>query len=281
VALSSIPPTDTRPFFTPVTSSLSALLRTLDADAWATPAVGSWQVRDVVAHLIDISLRRLSFGRDGHTPPPPPFPIASDRDFARFINQINADWVTASQRLSSRQLVDWYDTAGRELSAYFESQAIDAPGLFGVSWAGEMESAGWFDTGREFTEQWHHQAQIRQAVGAPPMADPEWLRATLLIALRGLPHAYRNQAAREGDALTLDIAGASGGTFTLTRTGDAWQLHAGAPEDEPTARVAVSDDAAWRLLFNGLDAAAARTALAVTGQIELANPLMSARSIVI
>jgi uncharacterized protein (TIGR03083 family) len=263
-----------------VTASLSALLRTLDADAWVQPAIGSWQVRDVVAHLIDVSLRRLSFGRDRHTPPPPPFPITGDRDFARFINQINADWVNACRRLSTRQLSNWYTSAGGELSAYVEALPLDAPGLFGVSWAGEMESAGWFDTGREFTEQWHHQAQIREAAGAPRMEDPAWLRATLLIALRGLPHAYRGHAGREGDALTLKISGEAGGEFTLTMAGSAWQLLAGAPS-EPTTRVAMTDDAAWRLLFNGLAESDARNAAQVTGDGTLAEPLIRARSIVI
>ena len=31
---------------------------------------------------------------------------------------------------------------------------------------------------------------MRDAVGAPPLPDPHWLHAVLLIALRGLPHAY-------------------------------------------------------------------------------------------
>jgi len=278
--LEPLPPTDTRFLFRPVTASLAKLLQGLPAEAWTKTAVGSWQVRDVVAHLIDLGMRRLSFHRDGLVPPPPPFPIASDRDFVRFINQINAEWVAASRRVSARQLAEWYRSTSEALSAFFESTSPEAPGLFGVSWAGEMESAGWFDTGREFTEQWHHQAQIRDAVGAPPMADPEWLRATLLIALRGLPHAYREQPAAPGDAVTLDIRGDAGGVFTLEYAGDGWRLLGGAA-DRPAARITVSDDAAWRLLFNGLPEPEANRALAVTGDAALVRPLVQARSIVV
>ena len=234
----------------------------------------------MVAHLIDVGMRRLSFHRDSMVPPPPPFPINSDRDFAGFINQTNADWVGACRRVSPRQLSEWYDSLGRALSEFFESTSMDAPGLFGVSWAGETESAGWFDTGREFTEQWHHQAQIREAVGAPPMADPAWLHATLLIALRGLPHAYRDRAGREGDTVTIDISGDAGGVFTLEHADGAWRLLAGAPA-APTTRIALTKDMAWRLLFNGLPKVAARTALTVTGIATLAQPLIRARSIVI
>jgi len=280
VPLTPIAPTDTRLLFRHVGASLVTVLRGLPEDAWTRTAVGAWQVRDVVAHLIDISMRRLSFHRDRHVPPPPPFPIESDRDFARFINQINADWVGASKRLSTRQLADLYETASHELADFMESVPFDAPGLFGVSWAGEMESAGWFDIGREFTEQWHHQAQIREAVGAEPFAQPEWLHATLLIALRGLPHAYRHHDAPDGTTLTLDVSGPAGGTWTLERAGGTWRLMEGAA-DAPTARAAMTDDSAWRLLFNGLRDDAARAAIAVTGDQALAAPLLSARSIVI
>jgi uncharacterized protein (TIGR03083 family) len=280
VPLTPIAPTDTRLLFRHVGASLVALLRDLPSEAWTRTAVGSWQVRDVVAHLTDIGMRRLSFHRDGHAPPPPPFPIENDRDFARFINQINADWVGASKRLSTRQLTDLYETSSRELSDFVESLDPEAPGLFGVSWAGEMESAGWFDIGREFTEQWHHQAQIREAVGAEPFAQHEWLHATLLIALRGLPHAYRDHDAPDGTTLTLDVSGPSGGTWTLERTGGAWRLMHGAPP-APTARAAMTDDAAWRLLFNGLPRERAEAAMGLSGDATLAAPLLSARSIVI
>jgi len=222
----------------------------------------------------------VSFHRDRHVPPPPPFPIQRSDDFVRFINQINADWVDASRRLSTRQLTDLYETSIRELSDFVESLPFDAPGLFGVSWAGETESAGWFDIGREYTEQWHHQAQIREAAGAGPMPDPAWLRATLDIAFRGLPHAYRNHTATDGAALTLDISGPSGGVWTLARANGAWRLLSGAAET-PDARVAMTDDTAWRLLFNRLPRDKAAGAIRIAGEAALAVPLLSARSIVV
>jgi hypothetical protein len=126
-----VPPTDTRRFFRPVVSELITLLRGLPAEVFDRPTVaGTWRVRDVVAHLVDISLRRLSFHRDGHPPPPPAQPLRTEREFVAFINGLE----------------------------------------------------GWFDLGREFTEHWHHQAQVRGAVAAPPLRDPAWLHALLLIA---------------------------------------------------------------------------------------------------
>ena len=273
-------PTDTRHLFRPTGEALIALLRSLPDGGWTRTAVGSWQVRDVVAHLTDIGMRRVSFHRDRHVPPPPPFAIASERDFVRFINQINADWVNASRRLSTRQLTDLYEKSVGELSDFVESLPFDAPGLFGVSWAGEMESAGWFDIGREYTEQWHHQAQIREAVGAAPMPDPGWLAATLQIVMRGLPHAFRERSAQNGTAIGFDVTGPSGGTWTLERANGAWQLLSGT-HDAPAARVTMTDDTAWRLLFNRLPREAAGAAIRVDGDAALAAPLFEARSIVI
>jgi len=279
VPLTPLPPTDTRSLFRPVSTALVDLLRALPDEAWTRTAVGTWQVRDVVAHLTDIGMRRVAFHRDRHTPPPPPFPIESDRDFVRFINRINADWVDAARRLSPRQLTALYAAAARELADFLESVPFDAPGLFGVSWAGEMESAGWFDIGREFTEQWHHQAQIREAAGALPLADPAWLQATLEILLRGLPHAYRAQEAPDGAIVAVHITGPAGGRYALQRD-NGWRLLAG-DASSPAVHVTVADDAAWRLLTNGLSESAARDACTVTGDATLAAPFFRARSIVV
>ena len=131
-------------------------------------------------------MRRLSFDRDRLPPPAPRRPISGERDFVAFINELNREWVEAARRLSPRVLTDLHASVSLDLAAFFEQAPLDAPALFGVSWAGESESKAWFDIGREFTEQWHHQAQIRDAVGAPAASNPEWLRAVLAIAMRGL-----------------------------------------------------------------------------------------------
>jgi uncharacterized protein (TIGR03083 family) len=276
-----VQPTDTRFLFRPVSSALVELLHRLQPDDWQKPTVaGSWVVRDVVAHLVDLTFRRLSFHRDRMPPPPPSIPINSERDFVRFINTLNAEWVDASKRFSPRVLTDLLGKASSDLADWFESLPADAPGLFGVSWAGEMQSEGWFDIGREFTELWHHQEQIRMAVGAPSLDDPRYLKAVIEIAVRGLPHAYRDVAADEGETLVVDISGPSGGVYALTRSGERWDLEAGEPLT-PTTRVRLSDQTAWMLLFNALSQEGMATAIRTEGQPQLAAPLLGARTIVI
>jgi uncharacterized protein (TIGR03083 family) len=281
VPLSPLEPTDTRALFRPVSSALVELLRSLGADAWDRPTIaGAWMVRDVVAHLVDLTFRRLSFHRDRMAPPPPPIPIASERDFVRFINLINAQWVDASRRLSPRVLTDLFEKAADDLANWFEALPLDAPGLFGVSWAGEQVSEGWFDVGREFTELWHHQQQIRIAVGAAPLADHRHLRAVIEIALRGLPHAYRDVAAAPGATLLLDVSGGAGGQWTVARNAAGWTLHAGSPP-VPTARISLSDDALWKLLFNAVGEVEAPAVMALEGDTSLAAPLVRARSVIV
>lgn len=281
MALSSLAPTDTRTLFRPVSSKLVALLRTLQAEDWQRPTIaGTWLVRDVVAHLADVTLRRLSFHRDGMPPPPPPRPIRSDRDFVEFINWLNAGWVAAARRLSPRVLTDLFEQASSDLAGWFERLPLDAPALFGVSWAGEQSSEGWFDVGREFTELWHHQEQIRIAVGARSLDDPRYLRAVIEIAVRGLPHAFREARPEPGQTVLLDVSGPAGGQWTLAGEAERWVLHAGQPASA-TTRIRLSDDAAWKLLFNALDEREAREAVEIDGLPDLASPLLRARSVVV
>lgn len=272
---------DTRFFFRPVSSALVDLLRGLAPDDWQRPTIaGSWTVRDVVAHLVDLTLRRVSFQRDGLVPPPPPFPIQSERDFVRFINGLNHEWVSVTRRLSPRVLTDLFELASRDLAGFFEARPPEAAALFGVSWAGEETSAGWFDIGREFTELWHHQMQIRLAVGAPPLGDARYLKAVLDISMHALPHVYRGVAAADGTTIGIDVDGPAGGSWALKRAADRWTLRMGTP-NRADARVRLSDDTAWRLLYNALPPARAAEVVTIDGRAELAAPFLRARSIIV
>lgn len=274
-------PIDTRALFRPVSASLVVLLGGLREEEWHRRTVaGTWTVRDLVAHLVDSTLRRLSFHRDGMTPPLPPRAIASERDFVAFINDLNAQWVAASRRLSPRVLTDLYARAGGEAADWFESLSLESPALFPVSWAGEQASAGWFDIGREFTELWHHQQQIRMAVGADALADPRYLGAVLEVAVRGLPHAFRNVAAEPGQTVVVEIGGAAGGQWTLSRETSRWVLSRGVPPS-PTARVQLDDETAWKLLFNALSDAGAAGRIHIEGRADLAGAFLRARSVIV
>ena len=197
-----------------------------------------------------------------------------------FINSLNGQWVNVSTAAQPAHADGPSSEPAANVADLFEALPLEAPALFAVSWAGEESSAGWFDIGREFTELWHHQEQIRMAVGAPSLADPRSLQAVIAIAMRGLPHAFRNVGADEGDAITIDATGPAGGQWTIQYSSGGWKIHAGAPS-APTARVWMLDDNAWRLLFNALKGDMARAAVQIEGRAELVEPLLVARSVIV
>ncbi len=123
--------------------------------------------------------------------------------------------------------------------------------------------------------------QVRLAVGAPPPEhDAVHLRAVLEIGLRALPHAYRDVEAAPGDTILLDITGPAGGAWTLRRESVGWGLWQG-DDETAVARVRLSDDSAWRLLFNALERDESARATRREGREDLIRPLFDARAIVI
>jgi len=118
------------------------------------------------------------------------------------------------------------------------------------------------------------------AVGAPSLRDPRFLKAVIEIAVRGLPHAYRDAAAAEGDTVVIEVTGPAGGTWTLMRGAEGWTLQAGG-SGTATTRVQLTDQAAWKLLFNALPDGEAAAAVRVDGQPTLAAPLVRARSVIV
>jgi len=263
-ALAPAPRVATAPLFAGLHGELMALLRGLSRADWERPTTATaWTVRDVAAHMLDVDIRRLSAHRDGHAPPPPAGAIASYRDLVGYLDQLNATWVAAARRIGPPVLVDLLAVTGAQVAAFVTGLDPDGPALYPVSWAGEETSANWLDVGREFTERWHHQQQIREAVGAPGLVEPRWLRPVLEVSMRALPHAYRDVPGADGVAVTIAVGGAAGGTWTLVRDGSAWRLRTGAAA-VAVARVRLSEDTAWRLFF-GMPMPDPRARLAIEG----------------
>ncbi|HEY0899336.1 MAG TPA: maleylpyruvate isomerase N-terminal domain-containing protein, partial [Sphingobacteriaceae bacterium] len=71
---------------------LMELLRGLNQEQWQKPTVCKrWTVKDIAAHLLDTSLRRLSSGRDGYKAPFPQ--VHSYGELVQHLNSLNAIWV--------------------------------------------------------------------------------------------------------------------------------------------------------------------------------------------
>ena len=263
--------------FRPLLRELLQVLRGLEAGDWQRPTLAPrWRVRDVAAHLLDNDLRKVSVYRDAHQLPLDK-PITSDRDLAEFVNGLNASGVAYAARLSPRLMVDLLETTGHWVADVVGNLPPHGRSIFAVSWAGEQASENWMDTGREYTERWHHQMQIRAAVGRPLLLDPEWMLPLLDLSVRALPHAYRSLSPATGTAVTLEVSGQTTGAWTLAFLDGQWQIGA-RTHTNPNTIVRMSTDEAWRLFYNApFDARRVR----IEGDAALAAPLLNTRSVIV
>lgn len=250
--------------FPKLDARLIELLEGLSNDDWHRPTICAlWDVKDIAAHLLDTNLRKLSMCRDGYTGGKPEG-IDSYQDLVDYLNRLNADWVKAAKRLSPRVLTDLLDRTGREVYELLKTLDPHEPSLYSVAWAGEEESENWFDVAREYTERWHHQQQIRLAVGKPGIMERELYHPVLDAFMRALPFTYRNVDARDGTLLAFRITGEAGGDWFLSRQDREWQLSekgGGAASSEVT----LPQEIAWRLFTKGIDKESARVEMSVTG----------------
>jgi len=271
------PHVDTVPLFPALNAALHELLTALEPEDWSRPTVHrDRNVKDLVAHLLDTALRRLSMQRDGYVTPAPE--IRSYQDLVDFIQQTNRRWMDAAKPLSPPILIAMVRRADEELLALLESLDPEAPAIFPVAWAGEETSKNEFDVAREYTERWHHQQQIRDAVGRPGMTDRAYLHPVLATLLRGAPHAYRDVAAPEGTTVKIEITGEAGGFWSLSRGQRRWQLRAESLQTQD-AGLTLDPDVAWRLWTKGLSADEAKPRVAQRGPTELCRPLLQMVSI--
>ncbi|MBV9789747.1 MAG: maleylpyruvate isomerase family mycothiol-dependent enzyme [Chloroflexi bacterium] len=269
MSLTSMQPTATVQLFPDLSEELLTLLRQLAPEDWGQPtACPGWSVKDLVAHLLGGNIGRLSFGRDHLLRKASARAPSNNAELIDWINEQNATWVQAAERISPPVLIDFLAVTDRQVAEFFTTLDMDAPAPISVGWAGETQSTNWFDVGREYTEKWFHQQQIREAVGAPGLMERRWLLPVIELCLRALPYTYREVAAADSTAIRVRITGAAGGVWSLVRENQDWQLYAG--EATPAAAdVQLSDDTAWRLFTKGLDRAELLSRMQIDGDAAL------------
>ncbi len=276
----ALPPILTAHLFEELDERLIALLESLSPSEWQqSTIVPAWNVKQVAAHLLDTALRRLSFDRDGDAPSQAP--IRNDRELAALVNSMNARGVEIYGGLSAHVLIALMRFATRELHEHFLSLDPDAPARFGVSWAGEAQSAAWFDIAREYTERWHHQQQIRLAVNQPGIMTPRLYTPVLDCFMRALPYTYRGVDAPPGAIAHLRIDGEAGGDWFLERQDDGWALTS---EDSGADRIVSSttipEEIAWRIFTKGIDRRSARERVTITGDEQIGAAVLGSIAII-
>jgi uncharacterized protein (TIGR03083 family) len=274
-------PIHTAELFLPLQKELLSLLRSLAPDDWSRPTVaGNWTVKDIAAHILDGDLRRLSMHRDGY------FQTSGDpspegyNDLVAYLNDLNATWNRAVGRLSPRMLTDLLEWAGPQVASFFASLDSEGAALWPVAWAGQEQSANWMDIGRDYTEKWHHQAQIRDAVGMPLLMERRWLHPVIALSMYALPHAFRLVEAATGDSVSVVIDGEAGGRWLIVRDESGWIISEGEIAN-PRLSVRMDADTAWRLFFNGLSAQEAGRRVVTEGDPRLRAAFLSTRAVMV
>jgi uncharacterized protein (TIGR03083 family) len=269
-------PVDVRDRFEPERSALLDVLEGLTPRDWdAATICPGWTVKDLAAHLVGDDMGIVARWRDDHVSGS----IATDSwdELVAEINRRNEAWVEAMRRLSPALLVELLTWLSGPTLRVFLDRDPNLPGG-AVSWAGPGPAPGWLHVAREYTERWHHQQQMREAVGQPLLDEPAFLRPVLAAFARSLPRAYRDSAALAGTQIGIDFSGPAGSRWAVVRQEDRWTLLEG-PADDPVAVIRIDQDAAWRLFTRGLPREAAAAAVSVEGEPSWRNPFLRAVAI--
>lgn len=255
---------------------LIELLKDLSSADWSKPTLaGKWTVKDIVAHLLDGSMRGLSMLRDDHFGQQKP---ASERysDLVQFLNQLNADWIKATQRLSPQLLLELTEQYALDYADFLARSSPYEAAPFPVAWAGEEASMNWFHVAREYTERWHHQQQIRLALGqdedSPLLAHPFYL-PYLDTSFRGLPHHYRNTAGKN-QCVQFTVTGVDQQWFLSIAEDQVWQLSL-QKDGRADCEVTIPGTLAWRIFSKGINRRQAEQKITITGAKDLGLPILS------
>ena len=261
-----VEPIFTSHLFPLLDEKLLEILRSLSPQDWERQTIAPlWKVKDVAAHLLEGNMRALSMLRDNYFGEKPEN-IDTYPDLVRYLNRLNADWVNAVQRVSPKVLIELLEITGKEYSMLMNTLNPFEKALFSVAWAGESESENWFHIAREYTEKYHHQQQIRLAVGKEEVLLKKELYFPFLdTSLRALPHHYREVNAEVGDVIQVTISGESGGDWYLYRNEEKWILVTEC-ELVPICHIRIPPEIAWRLFTKGISREEAEPLINIDGE---------------
>ncbi|GJM17433.1 MAG: hypothetical protein DHS20C13_27600 [Thermodesulfobacteriota bacterium] len=230
---------------------LFKLLDGLSGEDWEKQTLApKWKVKDVAVHLLDGNLRTLSMLRDGYYGEKAG-KLNAYEDLIDFLNRLNADWVKATKRLSPKVIIGLLKISGKEYCDFLATLDPDDKAEFPVAWAGENESKNWFHIAREYTEKWHHQQQIRLAVGDEhKLLKEKWYLPYLDTSVRALPYHYRDVEGKATDLVKFTFLGETEKSWYLYYD-NGWELLA-STNQEPISEVKIRDDYAWKIFTKGV-----------------------------
>jgi uncharacterized protein (TIGR03083 family) len=269
-------PIPTLHLFLPLDQKLIRLLKSLSPEDWKKPTLAKlWTVKDVAAHLLDGNLRTLALSQNYLGDPPSE--IQSYRDLVDYLNRLNADWVSAMKRVSPNTLIELLEVTQQPVIDYYHSLNLWASAPFAVSWAGEHESQNWFHIAREYTERWHHQQQIREAVDKQEIMDKEFFSPLIQTFMMALPYTYRETLASDGSVISVKVGHPSHQEWRIASDQHRWSFSES--QKTPDTIIEMSGETAWKLFTKALPETVAMEQIKISGNTELGKPILKMLSV--
>lgn len=254
---------------------LIKLLRSLSKEDWDKKTISPlWTVKDVAAHLLDGNIRAISMYRDNHITEKPPG-INTYSEVVNYLNGFNEDWIKAMKRVSPALISDLLEITGSDFYDLLSSLDPFEKSVFPVAWAGEDESLNWFHIAREYTEKWHHQQQIRLAVGREQILYSRKLYYPYLeTSMRALPYNYRTIEAPEGSAISFKVDMEDGAEWFLIKSKDNWELFTEL-NTQPDSSVTIPKEIAWRIFSKEISRDETLQRITVNGKKEWGEHILN------
>ncbi len=262
---------ETTHLFMPIHDALIQVLKELEPSDWNKSTLAKhWSIKDVVAHILDTTTRGIAILRDGHFGNSGP----SDVEYATlvdYINQMNAQFISTAKRWSPRVLIELLEQSGPIHAQLLADLDPFKKAIFSVAWAGEKESYNWFHVAREYTEKYHHQLQIREAVNkTAAIITPELFNPFIRTFFLGLPYLLRNHTAPAFAIIAVEINGEMGLVQYLQFNNHQWNLFDESPGDKLYAKTIIPANIAWKLFTKGVTPKAILTEVVLEGNEEIA-----------
>lgn len=267
--------------FMPLHASLIQLLKELEPADWDQPTLAKdWRVKDIVAHLLDTTIRGIAVLRDKHFGDNGP----SQHDYlslVQYINQLNANFIETAKRFSPALLIEFLELTGPVHAKLLSDLDPFEKAVFSVAWAGENESYNWFHVAREYTEKYHHQLQIREAVGkTEALMTAEFYAPFMQTFFLGLPYLLKNHPAPNEAVVALEVAGSNGAICYLQYKNGQWQILQGWGLNNLYARTVIPADIAWKLFTKGISPKVILPMVTLEGNQALATQMLNLIAVV-
>ncbi|MBD1392194.1 maleylpyruvate isomerase N-terminal domain-containing protein [Mucilaginibacter glaciei] len=268
-------PIPTLHLFRTLDELLIELLLSLSPADWQKPTLAMlWSVKDVAAHLLDGNLRGIANLHNYDAPVTGK--ILSYQDIINHLNQLNAVWVDAMKRVSPKWLIAQLSSTGPQYIQYLTSLDPFSIAKYPVAWAGQEQSYNWFHVAREYTEKWHHQQQIRDAVGKEaPLMLPEIFYPVIATFMCALHIAIKILLPPQGSILKITIDGLPNGSWQLIKTNSCWQLTKSLATRITSAHITIQPEIAWKIFTKAIPPAVAASKSIIAGSKKLADGIFN------